>query len=34
MLNVISGVYYVESGSVILDDKDITKNLSTKEPDT
>ena len=25
MLNVISGVYYVESGSVILDDKDITK---------
>ena len=30
MLNVISGVYYVESGSVILDDKDITKKPEYK----
>ena len=30
MLNVISGVYYVESGSVIFDDKDITKKPEYK----
>ena len=30
MLNVIAGVYYVESGSVILDDKDITKKPDYK----
>ena len=29
MLNVIAGVYYVESGSVILDDTDITKETLT-----
>lgn len=30
MLNVIAGVYYVESGSVILDGQDITKRPDYK----
>ncbi len=31
MLNVIAGVYYVESGSVILDDTDTKETLTIKE---